>query len=219
MNRNSNKKGKINNHFIARIKAEKEINDMFGEITKEFKENYKEELIKLKSLQSEIDREKKLKRNPIYSHFVIKLIVMILLILLFEVLFFKLKKMLFAVTGVFLSIILIILMFMYQRMINEEVERNKKLKDIRAKLWKEAIENIAKGYSCETYIQNLLVFHKNSILQKIFVAVISMSFTALIVCLTSDFKVSNILTLIVMIIVNIVAGFCGNIITNMYSED
>jgi hypothetical protein len=205
--------------WIQKRKIEKEINKYFQEIVKRYKRDFYIELAAYKKRKSEKDRIKRLQDKFIFEHVYISITVLALLAAVCAILSFVSKW--FLLGYLFISIFMIITIISYQKLINKEKERNLEIKNIRIECWERAIKATVKNYSRERYLHYLISFHRNRPMQRIFVAIVSISFTVLIVYSSRklEIKDNDVVTLTVASIVNIVTNFFGNMVVAELSED
>ncbi len=198
-------------------KTEKEVNRYFREIVKVYKEDFDKQITLYRNRKSEKERTKRIQDNIFFAHVDIVVAVLMILALLFV--FLSNVNVWFFLGYVVIAAIALIIVFSYQKMINEEKVRNKEIKELRAGCWKRAIEKKAKNYSCDRYLRYLVAYHKNRPVKRLIVALVSITFTVITIYIFREIEVKDVTSLAAASIVNIVSNYFVNKVLAEWSED
>ena len=201
----------------------RQINKMFCDIVKQYKKDYSVELENFKKKRSEIIRLNRINKNFIYRYYVWILSVLVALIIIVSQLgiFFPRYNTYFLALNLVLTFILFAMIYADIKRIDSEQDRNNELKEMRYRIWKRAVDNVARknNYSSEEYSKYLLEYHSNGLFRKLICIIVSMTCTVVITYCSKDISINNIETFIIMCISNIVLNVLGDILQMPFSQN
>ena len=201
----------------------RQINKMFCDIVKQYKKDYSVELENFKKKRSEIIRLNRINKNFIYRYYVwiLSVLVALIIIILQLGIFFPRYNTYFLAMYLVLTFILFAMIYADIKRIDSEQDRNNELKEMRYRIWKRAVDNVARknNYSSEEYSKYLLEYHSNGLFRKLICIIVSMTYTVGITYCSKDISINNIETFIIMCISNIVLNVLGDILQMPFSQN